>query len=575
MQTTETAGPALAKSATGVAGLDEITGGGLPTGRTTLVCGGPGCGKTLLAMEFVVRGILDHDEPGVFMAFEEGPRQLAENSASLGFDLDRLVDEGRLLLDHVKLDAAELAEAGDYDLDGLLIRLDHAIKSIGAKRVALDTIEALFGPLQDSPNLRRELRRLLGWLGERGVTAVVTGERGEGTLTRRGLEEYVSDCVIALDHRVRDEVSTRRLRIVKYRGSSHESNEYPFMLDEHGFSVLPITSMRLDYPASTERVPTGVERLDAMLGGGPFAGSTVLISGESGSGKTILGSRIAEAACQRGERVLMLLLEESPAQLARNAGSVGINLEAPIEAGLLRCLAERPTSSGFESRLAHVVRELDEFDPSLVVCDPITALTGDRYEVEALVRRMIDVFKGRGITLVQTSLTHGRSLTQSETYVSSLIDTWIALSNLERGGERNRAIQIFKSRGSEHSNQMREFALGAEGIEILDVYTAGGEVLMGTARLERELEERSARGQRAEELELDELSGERRRAALEAQIAAIQAELDLESARLRAGAAAAERRDSSDAELRSVVAASRSSEREAVGEADANGAKSR
>jgi len=461
---------ALPKAASGIRGLDEITGGGLPRGRPTLVCGSAGSGKTLLSIEFLVRGV-ELGEPGVFVAFEETSEELAQNVASLGFDVRRLSAQRKLLIDYVRVERSEIEETGEYDLEGLFVRLGHAIDTAAAKRVVLDTIESLFGGLSNAAVLRAELRRLFRWLKARGVTAIVTAERGVGGLTRHGLEEYVSDCVILLDHRVTDQISTRRLRVVKYRGSNHGTNEYPFLIDDDGVSVLPITSLALRHGASSERVSSGITPLDTMLGGGYFRGSTVLISGTPGTGKTSLAARFAEGACRRGERCLYYSFEESPSQLSRNMRSIGIDLGRWLKRGLLRLEAARPTIYGLETHLAFMHRAVREFRPAAVVVDPITdfTLTESLADNKAMLMRLIDFFKSEGITVAFTSLTSaGAQPEQTEAAVSSLIDTWIVLRDLERQGRRHRALCVLKSRGMAHSHDVREFRITDRGVEIGD-----------------------------------------------------------------------------------------------------------
>ncbi len=495
----------LPKAPTGITGLDEITGGGLPRGRPTLVCGAAGCGKTLLAMEFLVRGIVNHGEPGVFLAFEETAHDLSENVRSLGFDLQQLVDQQRLVIDHVHVERDEIEETGEYDLEGLFIRLGYAIDSIGAKRVVLDTIETLFGGLTNFGILRSELRRLFRWLKDKGVTAVITGERGDGALTRQGLEEYVSDCVIVLDHRVSEQLSTRRLRIVKYRGTVHGTNEYPFLIDENGISVLPITSLGLEHEVSEERITTGVAGLDAMLGGrGVYRGSTVLISGTAGTGKTIISSHFANASCERGERCLYFAFEESRDQWIRNMHSVGLDLQRWIDEGLLQVHASRPTSQGLEIHLVTLHKLVSEFKPHLVVVDPITNFLrlGSQAETEGMLVRMIDFLKLSQTTAVFTSLTHGgHALEQSESGVSSLIDTWLLVRDIELGGERNRGLYVLKSRGMAHSNQIREFTLSPHGVDLKEVYIGPEGVLTGSLRLAQEARELAANLAREQEIE--------------------------------------------------------------------------
>lgn len=478
---------ALAKAPTGIVGLDEITNGGLPRGRPTLVCGGAGCGKTLLAMEFLVRGALEYDEPGVFLSFEETADELVENARSVGWDLQRLSARRRLLLDYVRLERTELTETGEYDLEGLFIRLGHAIDSIGAKRVVLDTIELLFSGLADAFVLRAELARLFRWLKTKRVTAIVTGERVGERLTRHGLEEFVSDCVILLDQRVREQNATRRLRILKYRGSAHGGNEIPFLIDDHGVSVLPITSLGLAHHASTEHVSTGVAGLDGMFAKkGYFRGNSVLVSGTAGTGKSSLAAHFAEAACRRGERCLYFALEESRSQIARNMRSIGIDLDPWIRRDLLRVHAERPTARGLEAHLVAMHRLIDDWQPRAVVVDPVTNLiaVGSEIEVKAMLARLIDFMKMRQITALFTSLTEGgASAERTDAGVSSLMDVWMLLGNLEANGERNRAIQIVKARGMAHSNQVREFVMTDRGIMLVDVSRrADGSVAIGAAR---------------------------------------------------------------------------------------------
>ena len=520
--------PALAKAPTGISGLDEITYGGLPSGRPTLICGGAGCGKTLTAMEFLVRGASQFGEPGVFVAFEENEAELTRNVASLGFDLGDLVRRKKLVLDYVRVERSEIEETGEYDLEGLFVRLGYALDSIGAKRVVLDTIEALFAGLPNEGILRAELRRLFRWLKERGITAVITGERGENRLTRHGLEEYVADCVILLDHRVVDEVSTRRLRVVKYRGSLHGTNEYPFLISEHGVSVLPITSLDLDYPSPTERVSSGVPRLDLMLAGkGFYRASTILVSGTAGTGKTSLAAAFAQSGGRRGERVLYFALEESPRQILRNMRSVGIDLRPAVRRGLLQFQAARPSLCGLEMHLLKIVDWIHSYRPQLVIIDPITNLisVGDSLEVRSMLTRLIDFLKTEQITTFFTSLTEASdSPDQSEVGISSLIDTWLSLRNVERAGERNRALHILKSRGMAHSNQVREFCLSDRGIDLVDVSVNGGEVLVGSARLAQESLRLAEAKQRKQELARLRRSLERKRRSSLAQLAALRAE---------------------------------------------------
>ena len=465
----------LPKAATGILGLDEITGGGLPRGRSTLLCGGAGCGKTLLAMEFLVRGATDFGEPGVMLSFEETAEELAQNVRSLGVDLEDLAEQNKLLVDFVHVERSEIEETGEYDLEGLFIRLGHAIDAIGAKRVVLDSLETLFGGLSDAAVLRAELRRLFRWLKDKGVTAIITGERGDGTLSRHGLEEYVSDCVIVLDHRVTEQLSTRRLRVVKYRGTAHGTNEYPFLIDESGISVLPVTSLGLRQEASRERISTGVHQLDAMLGGkGVYRGSSVLISGTAGTGKTSLAAHFVDAACRRGERCLYFAFEESESQLVRNMRSIGLDLARWSMKRLLRFHATRPSAYGLETHLVSFHKMVNEFQPRVVVVDPITTFlgAGTSLDAESMMMRLIDFLKSRRITALFTSLTHaGNAPEGSQVGISSLIDTWLFVRETELGGERHHVLSIIKSRGMAHSNQVRELLLTDHGAEIKDLYT--------------------------------------------------------------------------------------------------------
>jgi len=527
---------ALEKCPTGIRGLDEITKGGLPRGRSTLICGGAGSGKTLLAMEFLMRGAMDYAEPGVFMTFEETPEDLTKNFISLGFDLSDMISRGIIATDHVYIARNEIEETGEYDLEGLFIRLGNALDSIGAKRVVLDTIEALFSGLSNTAILRAELRRLFHWLKERGMTAIITGESGNNTLTRYGLEEYVADCVILLDFRIEQQIATRRLRIVKYRGSSHGSDEYPFLIDDRGFSILPISSLGLDYPVSTERISTGVPKLDAMLDGKGFhRGSTILVSGTAGTGKTSLSATFADAACLRGERCLYFAFEESPRQIIRNMGSIGIDLARWVKKGLLKFHSARPSLYGLEMHLVTFNRAIEEFKPQVFIVDPISNLiaAGTSSAVKSILTRLIDYLKMNEISTFLTDLTHfGSSLERTSEEISSLIDTWLLLRDIELKGERNRGLYILKSRGMAHSNQIQEFLLTNQGIDLVDIYTGSGEALTGSARAAQEAEEKASELARRHEADRRLREQERKRKALEAKIAALRAEFDAESEEL-------------------------------------------
>jgi circadian clock protein KaiC len=520
----------LPKTPTGITGLDEITGGGLPKGRPTLICGSAGAGKTLFSIEFIVRGAIEFGEPGVIMTFEENAEDLEMNVASLGFDLKKLQKEQKVKIDHIHIERNEIEETGEYDLDGLFIRLGYAIDSIGAKRVMLDTIENLFGGLTNEGILRAELRRLFTWLKEKGVTAMITGEKGEGTLTRHGLEEYVSDCVILLDHRVTNQISTRRLRVVKYRGSLHGTNEYPFLIDEEGISVLPITSLLLNNEVTSQRVSSGIPGLDMMLAGkGFFRGSSILVSGTAGTGKTSIAATFADAACRRKERCMYFAFEESPQQIVRNMRSIGLDLQQHVDSGLLVFHASRPTLYGLEMHLVNIHKKINQFKPKTVILDPITNLitTGSMSEVKSILIRLIDFLQAEQITVMFTALNLNTAISeQSDEGVSSLVDAWVTVRDVESNGERNRALYIMKSRGMMHSNQVREFVITAEGLRLVDVYLGPDGILIGSARESQELNEVTGIEMRTHALGRKDREVERKRKVLESKIASLREEFD-------------------------------------------------
>jgi circadian clock protein KaiC len=526
----------LEKAYTGIAGFDEVTNGGVPKGRPTIVCGGPGCGKTMFAVEFLVRGATEYDEPGVLMTFEETSEEMTKNVASLGFDLKGLAARKKLVLEYVRIEPAEIHETGEYDLEGLFIRLQHAVDRIGAKRVVLDTVEAIFSGFGNTGLLRAEIRRLFRWLKDRGLTTVVTAEKGEGSLTRYGLEEYVSDCVIFLDHRLTEQISTRRMRVVKYRGGSHIADEIPFLIDQQGFSVLPSSSMKLDHAASNERVSSGVKDLDDMLEGkGFYRGSSVLVSGTAGSGKSTLAAHFALQTCRGGERCLYVAFEESPEQAMRNMRSVGLDLAKQVRRGLLRFEAWRPTQSGLEMHLLRIHKLVEEHKPAAVIIDPLTSLmVGNTNQLHAMLMRLIDFLKTRQITGFFTALTSGRNkeIEETDVGISSLIDTWIFARDLEVNGERNRCIYVLKSRGMANSNQVREFLMSKDGIRLLPVYVGSGKVLTGSARLSQEAHERAEDVLRQQTQEGRRRALDGKRKALEAQIEALRSEFKQEEARV-------------------------------------------
>ncbi len=522
--------PSLPKTLTGISGLDQITYGGIPTGRTTLICGDAGSGKTLMSLEFMIRGSMEYNEPGVFMAFEEKSEELATNVASLGFDLDMLQAEKKIKVSHVHIDRSEIEETGEYDLEGLFIRLEHDINSIGAKRVVLDTIENLFAGLSNEGILRAELRRLFNWLKDKGVTAIITGERGEGKLTRQGLEEYVSDCVILLDHRIINQISTRRLRIVKYRGSVHGTNEYPFLIDDEGISVLPVTSLRLQHDVSSERITSGIPALDDMMGGeGFYKGSSILASGTAGTGKTSIAAYFANETCNRKQKCLYFAFEESPKQIIRNMRSIGVDLETHVKDGLLEFHPSRPTQHGLEMHLVAIHKLINRFQPDVVILDPITNLitVGSVSEVKSMLIRLIDFLQEKQITVMFTALTLNNTINeQTDEGVSSLVDVWILLKDIEYNGERNRGLYIMKSRGMKHSNQVREFVITDHGLDLVEVYLGPEGVLTGSAREAHELNAKTGQAISENALSLKDKEIERKRKVLEARILKLQADFE-------------------------------------------------
>ncbi|MEB3828373.1 circadian clock protein KaiC [Phormidium sp. CCY1219] len=522
----------LPKCASGIQGLDEITGGGLPKGRPTLVCGYAGCGKTLLAMQFLVNGVVNYDEPGVFVSFEESAAELCQNVASLGWDLPALIEQGKFAIDYIHLDRSEIQETGEYNLEGLFMRLAIAIDKVKAKRVVLDTLEVLFGGLENGAIVRSEMRRLFRWLKERGVSAIVTAESTDNSLTRQGLEEFVSDCVIRLEQHVSDRIATRTLQIIKYRGSKHGTNQYPFLIQHHGISVVPITSLALDHQVSNERISTGIPRLDTMLGGkGYYRGSSILITGTAGTGKSSIAAHFAHATCQRGEKCLYIAFEESANQIIRNMRSVGLELEGCVTENRLKFQAARPTLYGLEMHLVNLYGLVRDFHPSVVIIDPISNLesVGNAFEVKSFLMRLIDFLKTQCITTLVTSLTQGgEPLEHTDAGVSSLMDTWLVLRDVEIHGERNRLLYAIKSRGMQHSNQVREFRLSDRGLELVDVYLGAKGILTGTARSQQEFEEKTQAWMRQQELQKKQRDIERKRALMDAQIKALQVDFESE-----------------------------------------------
>ncbi|MDD1710165.1 MAG: circadian clock protein KaiC [Methanoregulaceae archaeon] len=530
----------LEKSPTGMRGFDEITNGGLPKGRSALMVGAAGSGKTVFGMEFLVRGALQYSEPGVFMSFEENESDLAKNFSSLGYDLDDLITRKKLFIDFVYIERREIEETGEFDLDGIFVRLSSAIAAIGAKRVVLDTLESLFSGISEEAILRAELRRLFRWLKDKGVTVIITAERGVNTLTRYGLEEYVADCVILLDTQMIDQIATRRLRVIKYRGSKHGTNEYPFLIDESGISVLPITSIGLLHKASSERIPSGIERMDTMLDGGFYRGSSILVSGTPGTGKSTLAAHFANVSAAHGERCLYFAFEESPDQIIRNMRSIGINLEQWIKQGFLQFHASRPSLYGLEMHLVTMYKLIENFQPKIVIVDPISNLltVGSMSETKSMLTRLIDFLKSKQITAMFASLTTlGENLESTEVGVSSLMDTWILLRDIESAGERNRGLYILKSRGMDHSNQIREFLFTRRGIQLRDVYIGSSGVLTGSARLAQEAKDSAQELERKQAIERNQREIEHRRQIMESQINTIRSQFEADKEKLEVASA--------------------------------------
>ena len=516
----------LVKAPTGIKGFDEITFGGLPAGRPTLVCGAAGCGKSLFAAEFLVRGIREFGEPGVLITFEETPVDIVTNVDSLGFDIPGLVNDGKLALDHIVVDRQQMDENGEYDLEGLFVRLAYAVESVGAKRVVLDTIETLFSGFSNQAILRAELRRLFDWLKNRGLTTVITGERGDGALTRQGLEEYVSDCVVLLDHRVLGQISTRRMRVVKYRGSAHSTNEFPFLIDSQGMSVLPITGASMDYDVSDERIPTGVQALDEMLEGGYYQGSSVLLSGSAGTGKSTLAAHLAEKTCADGKRCLYFSFEESPKQIVRNMRTIGRDLQTHLDNGKLQIAASRPTAFGLEMHLVKMHKAVIEFAPDVVIIDPIsnlnTAATDD--ESTQMLLRLVDLLRAKGVTTFLINLTQNGANLETGENLSSMVDTWLLVRDVEIYGERNRVLYVLKARGTQHSNQLREFLITKGGVQLIPAYLGSEGVLTGSARLAQRQREAVTAAAESDAQRMNRLKLEQKKRALDAQIEVLRAE---------------------------------------------------
>ena len=522
----------LPRASTGIRGLDEITGGGLPRGASTLVCGPAGSGKTVFGIEFVLHGA-EMGEPGVYLSFEETKEKIQRNILSLGYDAPSLFRTKKLYIDHIDARPQGDAEVGDFELTGLFIRLERALDAVKAKRVVIDGGEALFSAFQNKFIVRRELGRLFRWLDDKGVTCILTAEQGEGTLTRHGMEEYLADCVIYLDHRINDQLSTRRLRVIKYRGAPHSTDEFPFLIDEDGICVLPLTSLGLNHQASDERISTGITTLDEMFGGkGFFRGSSILVSGTAGTGKSSIAATFIDAACARGERALYFAFEESKDQICRTMRSIGLDLDKWVRKGMLCFETFRPTVYGLESHLANIEKITLRHEPRIVVIDPITNFTslGSASEVKNMLMRLIDFLKTYQITALFTSLTEGGApVEQSSVGVSSLIDTWLLVRDIEMSGERNRGLYVLKSRGMAHSNQIREFVITNKGLDLVPVYVGtNGNIFIGAARAAKASEEREAARIARENERSQRQVRQQRRKAFEAEEAAMRARFEVQ-----------------------------------------------
>ncbi len=497
------------KSLTGIKGFDVISNGGLPKQRLTLVSGGPGAGKTFFSMQFLINGVMKFQEPGLFVSFEETEKEIIQDFASLKFPLKKLVASNKIILDYVHIASSDFSQTGVYNLEGLFIRIQDAINRYKIKRVVLDTIETLFGLLNNQALIRNELKRLFRWLKEKGITAIVTAEKGqlENSISRYGLEEYVADCVIVLDRRQLNDISTRRMMIIKYRGSSHGGNEYPFSIDEMGFHVLPLTSLKLNYTVSKVQISTGIKRFDTMLGGkGYYKGSSILITGTAGVGKSSFGAAFANNICKEGGKCLYFAFEESLSQILRNMNSLGINLERWDKTGQLRCIPIRTNQCGLEDHLVKMLNVIDEFKPDAIVVDPVSNFinVGNSLSVKMMLSRLVDFIKEKQITSMFISLLKEGENANTAEAVSSLMDTWIMLRFVQSYGERNRVISIIKSRGMKNSNQMREVIFSNNGIDLDDVYIEAGEPLTGTAKIQQSVKNKIIKTEQTLALQLQE-----------------------------------------------------------------------
>jgi circadian clock protein KaiC len=481
------------KVPTGVIGFDEICGGGLPRGRTTLLVGGPGSGKTVLALQFLVHGALQCNEPGIFVAFEESSKRICANAANFGWDLAILQRKKLFILDAQP--TPDMIQMGDFDLGGLLAALAAKTKALGARRIVLDALDVVLALLPDAAAKRREIYRVHEWLLANDLTAIITSKDDGDEATGIGQQpfgfmQFMLDCAVILNHDVVQGVSQRNLRVLKYRGSSFEENESPFVISPHGLEVAGTRPLgRVDVNVTNERVSSGIKRLDTMLGGGYYRGANVLITGFSGTAKTTLSGAFAAAACERRERTLFVSFASDGTEVIRNLASVGIRLDRHVKSGCLRMISARTITGSAENFLAHIKTMAKKHEARCLVIDPVSTLvkSGNEMTAHSVMERLLDWSKADGMTLICTSFIDevpAASATSLE--ISKIADTWIHLNYLVQAGERNRSLSIIKSRGTGHSNQVRELILSDAGVTLTDAYTAGGEVLMGTLRWEKE-----------------------------------------------------------------------------------------
>ena len=521
--------PKPTKTPTGILGFDQITHGGLPRGRTTLLLGGPGSGKTIFALSFLVHGARECREPGIFVAFEESSKRIVANAEGFGWNLPGLLPTKIFFLNAQP--APDLIQSGNFDLSGMLAILEVQIKTMGAKRIVFDAIDVLLALLPDPALKRREIYRLNEWLLASGLTGLITAKTGGDEQSSFGFMQFMVDCSVMLNHRVELGVSQRNLRVQKLRGSPFDENESPFVIGKTGFDVAIARMLgRVDFKVTNERVTSGVKRLDTMLGGGYYRGANVLITGFPGTAKTTLSGAFAEAACRRGERTMFVGFDSDGSEVIRNLRSVGIRLDRYVKRGLLQMISARTITGSAETLLVRIKALAREHRARCLVIDPVSTLSkaGNELTAHGVAERLIDWAKADGITLVCTSLldeTTGQTQVGTPMHISTLADTWIHLNYLVQAGERNRGISIIKSRGMAHSNQVRELILSDKGVTLTDIYTAGGEVLMGTLRWERERADRVAHEVAGVAAKLKRVSLDAEEAVLEVRAKSLQTEL--------------------------------------------------